>query len=401
MKVRAGETEHVRELKAEDGYSGVVQLEGLKPSQEYPLEVSFGPAPEQADELTRKGHFKTFPPEGQSAPLTFLLNSCNFHGWGRFRNNDTASQRRAEIARGVDMVIHAGDQVYADKAPMSFSLEEFRSAYRRTWGHPATQTLLASQANYMVADDHEVANGFSLDGQLSTSQRATLWLKGVKGTPEQQFQSLVQNGTQAFDEHQASHAPRNYGPEARYYSFSHGQAKFFALDTRFERIASKGQMISPEQKAHLLEWLSENRDYPKFIITSSPFVIENVDPSEKWSSPEFSAQRHQILDYLAEHKIPKTVFLCGDIHASAHAQMTLTHPDGSQVEVHELCASPVNGTLQRGLHQFRTQVEGETAQGVRYQSQLDQESFLGRSWWQGTQDSAVMKVKLAGEKVSY
>jgi hypothetical protein len=38
---------------------------------------------------------------------------------------------------------------------------------------------------------------------------------------------------------------------------------------------------------------------------------------------------------------------------------------------------------------------------VRYQSKLDQEFLLGRSWWQGTQDSAVIKVKLEGDQVSY
>ena len=389
-------------LSAADGYSGVAELEGLKSSTRYQLQVDYGSSRESGPEqlgLSRQGSLKTFPAPEEDRPFTLLLNSCNFHGWGPIRNNHKASQRRAELAQGVDLVIHAGDQVYADKAPMSFTLGDFRKAYYRTWGDPSTQQLLGSQANYMVADDHEVLNGFSLDGKLTGFQRALLWLRGQGGPAAEQYQELLTNGVKAFDEFQSAHSPKSHGSQARYFNFSHGQHQFFAMDTRFER--RHNQMISEGQREALFQWLTEHRDQPKFIITSSPFVIENVDPAEKWSGPEFSSQRHEIIEFLAKEKLDNVAFLCGDIHASAHAEMKIAAPDGTELTIHELCASPINGTLQRGRDQFRGTSSGQTPNGTRYQMSLDEPSFLGEGRWGDISNSAVMRVQVNGDEVRF
>ncbi|ODT76375.1 hypothetical protein ABS71_03485 [bacterium SCN 62-11] len=387
------------QLSAEDGYTGVAQLDSLQPSTQYDLEVAYAASTEApARSLSRRGAVKTFPTEAQ--PCTFLLNSCNFHGWGPFRSNREADLRRAEVARGVDLVIHAGDQVYADKAPFSFTLEDFRKAYVRTWGQPGTQQVLAGQANYMLADDHEVVNGYAQDGQLTGMQRAALWLRGHGGPREEQYQRLAQNGLRAFDEFQSAHGPKSYGENARYYHFSHGVHQFFAMDTRFERHNGKREMVSEGQLQALFQWMSEHRDQPKFIITSSPFVLEKKDAEEKWSSPEFSGQRERILDFMAQNKMEKVVFLCGDIHASAHASMQITGKDGHELVVHELCASPINGTLMRSRSQFLGESQGTTPGGTSYKIELNEDSFLGGTTLD-TSNSAVMKIHLDGSRLNY
>jgi len=330
-----------------------------------------------------------------------LLNSCNFHGWGPIRDNERAIERRREIARGVDMVIHAGDQVYADKAPICFSLEEFRQAYDKAWHRPATAELLSSQANYMLADDHEVVNGFALDGELTAFQRALLWVRGHGGPPREQYQELTANGLKAYREFQNSLSPGTYGDNKQYYTFSHGKHQFFALDTRFERHNGQRQMVSPEQKEALFAWLSQHREVPKFIITSSPFVMEKIDSEEKWSSPEFSAQRHEIIDFLAEQNIDKVTFLAGDIHASGYATMEIERTEGQPLVVHELCASPVNGTKQRRLDEFHLSSQRITETGVRFRTQINPETFLGKEDWGGISNSSVMKIHVDGDEVNY
>jgi alkaline phosphatase D len=388
-------------LSPTDGFTGVAQLESLQPSTHYGLEVSYGASAEARQRtLGREGSLKTFPAPGEAQPCTFLLNSCNFHGWGPFRSNREADLRRAEVAQGVDLVIHAGDQVYADKAPFSFTLDDFRKAYVRTWGQPGTQQVLSSQANYMLADDHEVVNGYAQDGELTGMQRAALWLRGHGGPKEQQYQQLAQNGLRAYDEFQNAHGPQSYGENSRYYHFAHGNHQFFAMDTRFERHNGDGKMVSEGQLDALFQWMSEHRDQPKFIITSSPFVLEKKDSEEKWSSPEFAHQRERIIDFMAENKMEKVVFLCGDIHASAHATMKIEARDGSELNVHELCASPINGTLMRSRSQFLGQSQGTTPGGTDYQVQLHEDSFLGGTTLD-TSNSAVMKVHLDGQRLNY
>lgn len=383
-------------LSAADGFTGVAELESLSPSTPYQLEVAYGTdSGEKA--LQRLGALKTFPEPDSQQPCTVLLNSCNFHGWGPFRNNKAADKRRAELARGVDLVIHGGDQVYADKAPFSFTLPDFRRAYLRTWGQPGTQEVLASQANYMVADDHEVVNGYSQDGQLTLMQRFQLWMRGHGSDRNELYQQLGANGIKAFDEFQRAHGPKT---EARYYTFAHGRHQFFAMDTRFERHHRAGRLVSEGQMQALFQWLTEHRDQPKFIITSSPFVLEKKNAEEKWCSPEFTAQRHRVIDFLAREKLDKVAFLCGDIHASAHSRMKIEAADGSQLTIHELCASPMNGTLMRSRSQFHGRSQGVTSQGVRYEVELDESSFLG-GWAGDVSNSAVMKLQLDGDRVGY
>ena len=388
-------------LSAEDGYTGVAQLDSLQPSTHYGLEVSYAASAEARQRTHgREGTLKTFPAPGETQPCTFLLNSCNFHGWGPFRSNREADLRRAEVAQGVDLVIHAGDQVYADKAPFSFTLEDFRKAYVRTWGQPGTQQVLAGQANYMLADDHEVVNGYAQDGQLTRMQRAALWLRGHGAPRQEQYARLASNGIRAFDEFQSAHGPKSYGENARYYHFAHGQNQFFSMDTRFERHNGKREMVSEGQLEALFQWMSEHREQPKFIITSSPFVLEKKDSEEKWSSPEFSGQRERLLDFMAENKMGKVVFLCGDIHASAHASMQITGKDGHELTVHELCASPINGTLMRSRSQFLGESQATTPAGTSYRVQLHEESFLGGTTLD-TSNSAVMKVHWDGQRLDY
>jgi phosphodiesterase/alkaline phosphatase D-like protein len=393
-------------LSPRDGYTGVADLETLAASTTYKLEVSYGAKAETPPEqraLTRQGQVKTFPAPDQSEPFTFLLNSCNFHGFGPFRNNDGAAERRAQIAQGVDLAIHAGDQVYADKSPLSFTLQDYRGAYLGTWGDPGTQRLLASQPNYMVADDHEVVNGFAEDGKLTRFQRFLLWARGHGDDKQEQYAEMSGNGIQAFDEFQGAHAPNSFGAEARYYTFSHGQHQFFAMDTRFERNNEQGQIISDQQRDALFGWLKENRDQPKFILTSTPFIFESVKPDEKWCSPEFSDRRNEIIEFLAKEKLDNVAFLTGDIHASGHAVMEVEAPDGSKIELHELCASPVNGSKQRGRDEFVGTSSGTTSNGTRYRMTLQEESFLGKreGWLGGISNSAVMKVHVDGENIRF
>jgi hypothetical protein len=81
--------------------------------------------------------------------------------------------------------------------------------------------------------------------------------------------------------------------------------------------------------------------------------------------------------------------------------MHIQAQDGTRLTLHELCASPINGTKQRGRDEFRGQSEGITATGTRYQVKLDEESFLGNGFWSGISNSAVMRIHVNGDEVHY
>jgi phosphodiesterase/alkaline phosphatase D-like protein len=395
----------VTPLSPEDGYSGVTNLEGLRSGTEYKLEVSYGKTARASEEervLEREGQFETFPTPGEDKPFSLLLNSCNFHGWGPFHDNDKANVKRAEVARGVDMVLHTGDQVYADKAPISFSLGEFRSAYDKAWSDRGVPEVLSSQANYMLPDDHEVVNGFQEGGRLTRFQRLLLWARGHGKPAQEQYAELGRNGLKAFREFQRSHGPDTYGADVNYYTFAHGRHQFFAMDTGLNRNADRGEMISAAQKQALFDWLKEHREQPKFVITSTPFVMEYKNPHDKWTSPEWAAQRDEIIDFLGKEKLDNVVFLAGDVHASGHARLTIQAPDGQDIVIDELTASPINASVMRGRDKFVGHRSGRTQSGTGYQVSLDEESFLGKEGFGfNIGNSNVMKIEVDGDNVRY
>lgn len=392
-------------LTPKDGYSGVVVLDDLQADSDYRLDVSYGKSPETPKRervYHRKGELETFPAPGEDKPFSLLLNSCNFHGWGPYHDNDKANRKRAEVAKGVDMVIHAGDQVYADKAPISFSLGEFRTAYEKAWSDEGVPEVLGSQANYMLGDDHEVVNGFSEEGKLTRFQRFLLWARGHGGPAREQYAEMAKNGRKAFSEFQRSHGPHTFGEDLHYYTFAHGNHQFFAMDTGLNRNPGKGEMISSAQKEALFGWLKEKREQPKFIVTSTPFIMEYKNPEDKWTSPKWNAQRDEIIDFLGKEKLDNVVFLAGDVHASGHARMTIESEDGPDITIDELTASPVNASLMRGRDKFVGNRTGQTSSGTDYRVSLDEESFLGKEGWGfNIANSNVMKIEVDGNDIRY
>lgn len=387
----AGGQSHTQAVNtdSERDFTGVLEFYGLQADTLYTVRSQ-----------ERTGSFRTFPSPDSRTPFRFLLNSCNFHGWGPIRSHARACRRRLELVGDCRFGLHVGDQIYADQPWPCLTREDFRQAYRRVWHQPDTQRLFANLPNYMIADDHEVLDGFAWDGAFTLYQRLVMAVRGQFRPSPQLYHQLASNGMQTFDEFQSCHGPRSYEP-ARYFHFSYGEHQFFALDLRFERQLRQGRMISEAQMEALFEWLLRHRDRPKFVITSSPFVVEKIKASEKWCGPEFYLQRHRIIEFLALHDLRNVVFLSGDIHASCHAEMEIENAQGNFFTLHELCASPLNGTLQRPLDSFHGESQRTTENGTRYRVRLDRDSFLGRPRWGGTSNSALMLVSVDGDQIGY
>lgn len=416
MRVRATDpqgqvSETVTSLPAEDAYTGVASIGGLEDSTAYKVDVSFlseadkrlyaahGQLPVESNPPAVQGEFETPPEPGQDEEFSMLVGSCNFHGWGPIRNNDGAAERVGKLAQETDLALHLGDNVYADKAPLSFTRDDFRNAYLNTWNDPGLQDVLTSQPNYMLADDHEIVNGYAIDGELTKFQRFLLWTRGHHGPKGAQYAEMAENAKQAFAEFQTSHGPSK--PEGKtYYSFSRGQHQFFATDTRFERHNGKGQLMSQEQRQAMYDWLLEHRDEPKFILTAAPFITGTKD-DESWSNPNFRREKDEVIDFLAQNKLDNVVFLAGDIHGSAHSEMTLTAPDGEDFTIHELVSSPINGSIMLARDSFIPEFSGVTASGTSYEVQLDESTAIGRGRIPTIRNSNVLKVDVDGNNISY
>lgn len=231
-------------------------------------------------------------------------------------------------------MIHAGDQIYFDiDAPSRpAEVEEYRRAYRQAWFEDwTTRAVLASCPHYMILDDHEIFDSFANQPPLLEHLKA---------------------GKRAYDEYVQCRQPRECD-NALYYRFDYGQASFFVLDTRTQRVPGRKEMISEKQLKCLQDWLQKDHDQLKFIVSSVPFVAElrpgaspnptagGDERSDKWCGAVFRAQRDAIIDFVYEKKIPHVVFLVGDMHCTYHATMRVGPPK-DRIAIHEIAAGPIS-----------------------------------------------------------
>jgi hypothetical protein len=153
-------------------------------------------------------------------------------------------------------------------------------------------------------------------------------------------------------------------------------------------------MIGEPQLEHFCEWLQTYSNDIKFVVSSGPFVGEVRNSGDKWSSPAFRPQREQIIEFIAQHRIPKIIFLTGDRHNAYYASLKIAVAGGEDITMHELMSSPINQLSKRGLNHYFPSLRSTTPGGVSYLAEIDVASYYGTH-------SNVMVVAASGETVRY
>jgi hypothetical protein len=138
-------------------------LVDLDPDTEY--RITFDGA---KTDLTSR--LRTFP--GEATRLTAGVVSCNFITMREDTDLWDDMYNRYVVPGNLDLLLHIGDQIYADEAFATAQhllkklgnkrsvrktiLRLYRNLYRVTWNHPATRYVLANVSNLMIWDDHEI-----------------------------------------------------------------------------------------------------------------------------------------------------------------------------------------------------------------------------------------------------
>ena len=378
-------------LVRDDGYTGVIELKGLRAATPYRCEVRFGhgedePAASRIAPGENRGRFRTAPAKDTPSDVAFLLVSCNLHHVGFLADPDPAYRTAARLIgdEDADFMIHCGDQIYADiqsegELVHEFdTLEYYTDKYMDAWNacKPARR-VLTRLPHYMVLDDHEIADNYARDTE-SYPRRAEVALA-------------------VYRRYQDSHNPQTYGAGAYHYAFDHGDKRFFTLDCRTQRLAGEGsapRMIGRDQMQAFKRWLKRHKDDAKFVVSCVPFVaeVEGRAAEDKWCGEKFRPQREEIIDHIAAESIGRLTFLTGDMHNSLHASMDIATADGTTT-VHELMSSPIN---QLQFSPRSSYVEPgprrTTPKGVGYRSSIHE--FYGDG-------SNLMVVRVRGDTLAF
>lgn len=333
------------------------------------------------------------PRSGHPAPsvqrargrYTILATSCRWPG-APFENK--AASRIVEQmchqvgdrrhGQTVDAVWLLGDQIYADALGGLESATEtaeraglrYREAfsgdqiYDQVYPSAAMRTLMRRVPVWMIVDDHELSDnwdGIATGKPISRDDRlrvaaftAYQWRR--RGAPP--------DGGLPFSD--------NDPKRGFWQSFHVGHLPVFALDTRTERTGLARtdrdwgpgalwtrRLLSTRQMRAFTAWLRSFKSddcRPKFVLSGSVFGFAwhteeapqaSLLDKDDWSG--FPASARCVATAIATHKVKNLIFVSGDYHLSAYAQVCIRHVSECGVRtsavVHSIVASGMNATL--------------------------------------------------------
>jgi len=288
--------------------------------------------------------------------VSWLASSCRWPGLPFERNaaDEIAVQMQTHVRHRepAEALVLLGDQVYtdatADVADTQEPEERAAQRYRDAWGAPETAKLMASLPTYLVVDDHEYKDGWSAaDGSTSDEFRT-----GFEAAFAYQWRWLDTD---------PNHAPRIRGGRVQrgfWKEFLIGNVPAFAADTRSERRGrpldpeAVPEMMGDEQRAALKKWLIDNRTSPKVLCSGSVFGM----PEERWlreptaaaGADGWYAYRSDftwLAEVIVQHGIRNLIFLSGDYHLSALAELEIAYGGSAPVRALSVVSSGWNATL--------------------------------------------------------
>lgn len=339
----------------------VFTLDGLKPDHVYMIRFTniynrdhrIGIIKTMADDslvvssIQKKGAVPHF--------LNVACLSCNFIE--RRNPEKDVWQRFLEKVDQIDILLHMGDQIYADFGHNAFDegmkickgrtlvspqeeeaiKENFRKYYRLNWNHPATRRFISQVSNLMILDDHEVRDDW---GSNDVDKR--------RDTPEYYVGLLAR---QVYWEYQRAlredvddvRARMTNKHEAYYHII--GDVGILVLDLRAARsflASSAGEKIflGEDQWNDLNSWLFGTQGSPLatpqikslIVVCSVPLIFLNKkltealpkmrsdldDFRDHWifgkQYPEQIELLEMIRKWLSSHPNRNCVVLGGDVH---------------------------------------------------------------------------------------
>lgn len=285
------------------------------------------------------GSFVTAPPQGMGK-LTFFASSCikaNFP-YNPFSHPLSIAGFRhvANLIPSLhpSFMLFLGDFIYIDVPKrFGFDVEDYRQQYRQVYASKEFSPASQSLPWIHVIDDHDIAND---------------WDKGLADP----YPAAID----PWNHYHKSVNPPSVGNSTSYFTFTHGPASFFLLDTRRFRSPNHSlpphspikSMLGSTQLSSLLSFLSD-RDPPgvrwKFVISSVPFTRNwRINSADTWAG--FLHERNIILEAMwdAGARGVGVVIISGDRHEFG-AQKFPPPKDRewpSSATVHEFSCSPLN-----------------------------------------------------------
>jgi hypothetical protein len=287
----------------------------------------------QVKPVTSEASFRPLP----GGPLKIALVSCNDIGADELPKPQRGAMWRALLAcvkaGEVDLILHAGDQIYGDKPPVGWIREQgwvaaYRQHYADTWSHPDIAPVLARCPSMMMWDDHEIYDGRGSHDE-DDSEPALHRYRAAE-TAFREFQAPL-------------NAPDALGGGGFGWVWKHAGTGIIAVDGRSQRSWKKSQVLGARQLDALEVALGKLIDQVRhlFVVVGTPIVNAPLLAAERlatlfnarslddirdgWMSSHNSAETRRLLmlllNFAARSRETQVTILGGDIHIGTLARI--------------------------------------------------------------------------------
>ena len=269
--------------RAENDYSAVLEVDGLKPAADHTYDILLDGKPTQG---ARRPSFRTAPAAGERVAF-----SVAFGGGARYVPRHEGIWATIARARPLALLL-LGDNVYIDE-PQRRDIQRlhyYRRQLRAEFRHMAASTPV-----YAIYDDHDLGRDDCAGGPHPFK-------------PEWKYLTW-----KVFRENWAN--PYYGGGDERpgcWFDFRLGDVHVFMLDNRYYRDFPR-TMLGPEQKRWLLDGLARSRATFK-VVASGTLWTAQADKKGKDSWEAVAHEREEIFSLIDRERIGGVVLISADRH---------------------------------------------------------------------------------------
>lgn len=271
----------VPETTAENDFTGVVEIAGLKPNTEYTGRILGEDLP------LGDFAFSTRPAPGESSRFKVAF------GGGAGYVPEWESMWDTIAATEPDALLMLGDNVYIDD-PTHLVTQHY--CYYRRQSEPHWRSLVSKVPVYSIYDDHDFGDNDCMPGP---EIEKPAWKRPVL---EVFRQNWVNPGYGGGEENPGC-----------WFEFSIGDVQFFMLDGRYYRDRKSGSMLGPVQKQWLLDGLRKSTSTFKILVSPVPFT-EKIKPGSRDPWDGYPEEREEIFSFLESEKMNGVFLVAADRH---------------------------------------------------------------------------------------
>lgn len=268
-------------------------LKNLRPNTRYAYEAEARKGGSTETSNTISGHFKTAPESDADSPVRFIVTTCQ-----AIRSIDAGREGHLTYEQMLefepDFLVHTGDIVYYDKAPLARTIPQARAKWNLMFAYGNNQRFHQNVTSYFMKDDHDTLKNDCWPGQaygdLTFEQGLAI------------FREQVPMGNKTYRTYR-------WGKDVQFWMTEN---RDYRSSNRMPDGPDK-TILGDIQKAWLKNTILESDATYKFVITPGPMVGPDKEgKKDNHANDIFAHEGQELRDFLSAQK--NTFVICGDRH---------------------------------------------------------------------------------------